>query len=249
MKIFRAIFVAVMLCAGMVPTTALAAFAFNASAANGAVANTVTISPTTGAMVVVFSETSGGGGTPTVTCSDNSGSTWVNASNNVVVTGLHYSVCYTLSAAAGVTTITATYNGGTPGTTILAAFSYTGLTSPSFVAVSTPNTQASPGTGTNAVTTIALACGSTNALFIGYSGDSTGSNGGLTVGTGFTQRLNAASLGGQAFGEDPNAEVTGSQTATWTAATHSTDTYGSVGVCFADNAFTGTGGPLGFRIF
>jgi hypothetical protein len=215
-------------------------YAFGSAVGNVSSGNTITISPPTGALVVVYSVTSGGGGTPTVTFSDNSSSAWANASNNVVGSdGLHYSVGYCLNAAAGVTTITATYNGGTPGTANLVAITYTGLSSPSFVAITAPNVQASPGAGTNAITTAALATGSTNALFIGFSIDSSAGNTGLVAGTGFTQRYSNNTGGLGVFAEDPNAEVTGSQTATWTASTHSTDTYGSLAVAFADNASGG----------
>jgi hypothetical protein len=213
------------------------AYTFGSAAANASNAGTVTISPATGALVVIFSCTSGGGGTPTVTFSDNSSSTWANASNNVVDSnGLHYSCGYCLSALAGVTTITATYNGGAPGTCNLVAVTYTGLSSPSFVAINVPNVQASPGTGTNAVTTASLATGSISALLIGFSVDNNG-NASLSPGTGFTQRYqNNPNIGQGLFIEDPGTEVTGSQVATWTAATHSTDTYISLAVAFADNS-------------
>lgn len=207
-------------------------YTYNTSAANSASGNTVTISPTAGALLIVFSATSGGAGTPTVTFSDNSSSTWANASNNVVVNGLHYSVGYCLSANSGVTTITATYNGGTPGTCDIVAISYTGMTSPSFVGVTTPLETVSPGAGT--ISTNALACGSTNALFVGFVRDELNSPA-YTAGAGFTMRYNNAP---NTFGlgvEDPAAEVTGSNTATWTVATHGTDTFAAVAVAFADN--------------
>ena len=214
-------------------------YVFNSAASNALNVGTITVSPPTGSLIIVSSATSAGGGTPTVTFSDNSTSTWVNASNNVVLSGIHYSVGYCLAALAGVTTITATYNGGLPGTVELAAIIYTGMTSPSFVAISAPNVQVSPGATANAVTAAALACGAVNALLLGISIDVTASNSGLSAGTGFTSRYNNGNNLNTAF-EDPNAEVTGSQTATWTATTHGTDTYGSIAIAFADN--TGGGG-------
>jgi hypothetical protein len=210
-------------------------YTFNTSGANVSSGNTIALSPATGALIVVFSGTSSGGGTPTVTFSDNSSSTWANASNNVNVGGTHYSVGYCLSALAGVTTITATYNGGTPGTCNLVAVSYTGLTSPSFVAVTTPNSQVAPGTGTDAVVANALACGSTSALLVGASfnaGDHT-----AVAGTGFTQRYGNDPNFLFMLVEDPAAEKTGSQTMTWTAASNGGgDTYGNIAIAFADNA-------------
>jgi hypothetical protein len=217
-------------------------YAFNTAAANPVSGvNTITISPPTGALVIVFSITSGGGGTPTVVFSDNSSSTWANASNNVNVGGNHFSVGYCLAAAAGVTTITATYNGGTPGACNLVAIAYTGMSSPTFVALTAPNAQTAPGTGANLVTTTALSCGSTNALFVGMHADTTNANDGLTVGTGFTLRADLVSGANttQIYLQDPNAEVTGSNTSTMTVASHGADTYGSIGIAFADNASGG----------
>ena len=221
-------------------------YAFNSSGVNFTTQNVVPLTPPTGALMVAFSNTSGGGGTPTVGFSDNSSSVWANASNNVVVGGIHYSVGYCLSALAGVTAITATYNGGTPGSTNLCAAAYTGLVLPVFVAVSAPNTQVAPGTGANLVTANALACGSIPTLFIGCSTDFSNANDGLTVGTGFTLRadLIAFSNAGQMYIQDPNAEVTGSNTSTYTVASHGTDTYASLSIAFSDNASGGSTAPI-----
>jgi hypothetical protein len=230
-KLFGSI---LLLLALALPFAAQASYTYNTSGANASSGNTVTMSPATGALVVVFSVTSGGGGTPTITCSDNSSSAWANASNNVVVSGLHYSVCYTLSAAAGVTTITVTYNGGNPGSINIAAASYTGMGSPSFVAVAAPNVQVSPGTATNAIVSNSVACGSTNALFVGFSTDVSVDNT-FSAGTGFTQRYsNDPNLLGMLI-EDPNTEVTGSQTATFSTAAHGTDTFASLAIAFANH--------------
>lgn len=232
-RIFLAVLLSVCALTFMAPS-AQASFAFNVSGANAASGNTVTMSPATGSMVVAFSSTSGGGGTPTITCSDNSSSTWANASNNVVVSGLHYSVCYTLSAAAGVTTITITYNGGTPGTVNIAAASYTGMGTPSFVAVAAPNVQVTPGNG-NTLQANAVACGSTNALLVGFT-MVTNADHTPTVGPGFTQRYsNDPNLLGLLI-EDPNAEVTGSQTATFSTTNGTTDTFASLAIAFADHS-------------
>lgn len=212
-------------------------YTFGSAASNVTQGNTITISPATGALVIVFSITSGGGGTPTVVFSDNSSSTWANASNNVAVSGLHYSVGYCLSADAGVTTITATYNGGTPGSCDLVAITYTGMSSPSFVAITAPNNQVAPGTTANALTAGALACGAVNALMVGMSANFS-AHGNIVAGTGFTARFSNNS-GNQDFIvlEDPAIEVTGSNTATFTDATHGgTDTYASLAVAFADNS-------------
>jgi hypothetical protein len=117
----------------------------------------------------------------------------------------------------------------------MAAIAYTGMVSPSFVTVAAPNSQASPGTGTNAIVSNAVACGSINALFVGFSIDITIDNV-FSAGTGFTARYanDPNSLGMVVI--DPNAEVTGTNTALWTTAAHGTDTFVSLAVAFADNS-------------
>lgn len=213
-------------------------YTYNSSAINSAAnANTITLSPPSGSLIAVYSVTSAGGGTPTVTLSDNgSGSVWANASNNVVTGSDHCSVAYCLSAGTGITTLTATYNGGTPGTCDLIAVCYTGLTSPSFVAVATPNGQTNPGTGANAITANALNCGSTNALMIVFSKENA-NHSNMAAGTGFTLRLNTTVGASDGLAvEDPAAEVTGSQTGTFTDATNGAGAaYNTISVAFADN--------------
>lgn len=211
-------------------------YTYNSASLNTALgANTVSISPPTGSLVAIYSVTSGGGGTPTVVFSDDALSVWSNASNNVSVSGHHVSVGYTLASAVGMTTITATYNGGTPGTCDLLAVAYTGLVSPSFVAVSAPNVQASPGTGANAITANALNCGAINALMLVLS-DELGNHSNMSAGTGYTLRFNSTVSAGDGMAvEDPGAEVTGSQTGTYTSTNGSTDTFVTLSIAFADN--------------
>lgn len=252
MQIFRRSFLGAWLFLGallLAPAISHAQYAFNVAAGNtGPNGTTITLSPTAGSLIVVFSQINGASNT--LTLSDNgTGSTWVMASNNVLVGSLRYAVGYCLSAGTGITTITATYSAGTPSAANISAASYTGMTSPSFVAVSAPNVQVSPGTGTGILTAPALATGSTNALLVAGVVDTT-ATATITAGTGFTRRLNSGSFNTQAI-EDPNAEVTGSQTATFTLGTNGTHTFATTSIAFADNAITGTNGPSGlaFRVF
>jgi hypothetical protein len=211
-------------------------YTYNSSVGNAASGNTLSLSPPTGALIVVFSETSSGGGTPTVTFSDNAGSIWANAMNNYVGSVAHYCIGYCLSALAGVNTITATFNGGTPGTVNMVGAAYTGMTSPSFVATSnTANEQTNPGTGTGAIVTPSVACGSTPALLVG-----------LTVETADHTNISAAGGATLRYLNDPNAqglclidattEKTGSQTLAWTSTNGAADSFQSWAAAFADNS-------------
>jgi hypothetical protein len=193
-------------------------YTYNSSVGNAASGNTLSLSPPTGALIVVFSETSSGGGTPTVTFSDNAG------------------IGYCLSALAGVNTITATFNGGTPGTVNMVGAAYTGMTSPSFVATSnTANEQTNPGTGIGAIVTPSVACGSTPALLVG-----------LTVETADHTNISAAGGATLRYLNDPNAqglclidattEKTGSQTLAWTSTNGAADSFQSWAAAFADNS-------------
>ncbi len=134
------------------------------------------------------------------------------------------------------TSITATYNGGTPGSVSLYCIEYSGiaLTSP-LIGVSAVNLQSSPGTGTNAVTSNALNVSTgVPALVLGLISDQSGL--GMSAGTGYTLRFDNGGTGGDALlGEDLRATVTGNQTATGTT-THGTDTFVSYVIAFGESA-------------
>ena len=205
--------------------------------------NTLTVAPTAGDLILIYTHTSVGGGSPTVTFSDNSSSTWVttsvNASNVGTSGGNYYSFGYCLAANSGVTTITATFNNGTPGTCFITAIAYSGMTSPSYEGISAVNVQTNPGTGANAIV------GGTNnvtaqpALVIGLTDNDSGPNAGYTAGAGYTIRYTGATTGVGI--EDLEALSTGNQTATFTNASHGTENFVTWTLAFAE----GGGGPAG----
>jgi hypothetical protein len=210
-------------------------YTYHTSANNTANANTITISPTVGDVIVVISVTTSGGGTPTMTVADGHSGVWTTTTVNGTLNGAGYytSIAYCLSAPAGVTTLTVTFNGGTPGNCDMAATCYSGLNAPSFIGIVADNYQNAPGTGTNAIVSTSFNVGITPALFVGITTNGSG-NGGATAGTGFTLRVNnATSLAIST--EDVNAEVTGSQIATFTNTTHGgTDQFDTYAIAFAD---------------
>src|ERR1700729_2650200 len=106
------------------------AYAFVGTAQNSANANTITYSPTAGNYLIVISATSQGGGTPTASIADNSSGSWTMqkaTSQDGGGANDFFTVFTQGSAAAGITTITITYVGGTPGTTDIAVIKYSGL--------------------------------------------------------------------------------------------------------------------------
>ena len=198
----------------------MAGYLFRTSAGNTPQGDTVPLSPNAGDLLVLLSSTSSGGGNPTVTISDDGtgGSGWITPINNEILSGdSHRSVAYCLSAAAGITTITANYNGGTPGQCALAAAAYYGMTSPAFEGISTTNYQVAPGAGTDAITANPFTVVAHPAIVIGLMEDDTHQYSGVLAGTGFTARsVDPDSVTGLLI-EDLEATSPGSVTATFTA--------------------------------
>lgn len=204
---------------------------------NSANSNSITFSPTnTGDLLVLWSRTSAGGGTPTLTSVvDNNSVGWTlglatatygSGSENYV------SMYYRPNCEAGITSVTCTYNGGTPGGTdiLIAEYSGIALTSP-LIGVTSGNAQASPGTTANAITSTGLSVASgLPALIMGLVAN--GGDGDTVAGTGYTARLLSNDTW---FFEDLRATSAGTQTATATAPTHGgTDDYISFVAAFSE---------------
>jgi hypothetical protein len=215
---------------------AWAAYAYVGSASNASNANTVTYSPTAGNYLVLFSETSSGGGNPTITVADNGtgGSGWTTKLNAVNV-GVYSSVAICPTASTGDTTITVTYNGGTPGSTQISVVEYSGLSSTGWQGITTGNQQTAPGTGANVVTSNALSVSPAPAALIGWSME-LGGNAGTTAGTSplaFTRRVNVSVN----MVEDVRITSTGSNSATFTNTVHGgTDNFSSYALAITESA-------------
>jgi hypothetical protein len=210
------------------------AYAYVKDGANASNGNTITFSPTnSGDLLVVCISTSAGGGSPTVTFTDNLSDTWSTAQATVNDgNGAYHSIFYLLNCPAGITTLTATFNGGTPGTCNMVVAEYSGLAS--YIGVATKNTQASPGTGTNAITSNNVNVSTQPALLLGYTYD-INQNNVSAAGTSplaFTLRYGASQNTGQAF-EDARVTATGNALANFTTI-HGTDTFTTFAVAFAE---------------
>ena len=215
------------------------AYAFVGSATNSANGNTVTYSPTAGHLVVVMVGSSGGGGNPTVTVSDNKSSSYstAKATAGIGATGYFQSAFYLANAPSGITTITCTFNGGTPGQTNILVAEYSGIaTTTPLIVASAINAQASPGTGANAVISPTVNVTSQPAALLGFSYD-VNQNHQASAGTSpltFTARYGTASNDGL-FLEDARVTATGNTNTASTAGT-GTDSFGTIAMAFSEAA-------------
>ena len=178
--------------------------------------NVTTYSPTAGNLIVLMSSTSSGAGNPNIT-------SWqTNGAANLAIpiasisnSGLWYTVGYLENCPAGVTSITATYNGGTPGTVTQVLVEYSGIATSGSLIATTPaaNLQTAPGTGANAIVsgTQNVILPGAGALILGLHTNSEGHS--MTAGTGYTSRIvvNANFAG---IIQDLRATSNGNQTAT-----------------------------------
>jgi hypothetical protein len=155
---------------------------------NSANGNTITFTPTNnGDWLVVDVYSSAGGGTPTASISDNNSSSWQTLlATNQFVSGQWKTVFYLENCSTAITLITLTFNGGTPGTCLLSVAEFSGLaTSSSILAHTGFNSQVTPGTANDAITSGNLNFSSTPGLLIGGCLDYGGGNS-MSSGTGFT---------------------------------------------------------------
>lgn len=193
---------------------------------------TVTRAVTAGNCIVWISRTSAGGGDPQVlTCETNTSvplssavATYQNSINE------WYTFRYLENVGSGVTSVTATYDGGNPGTLNTTLLEFSGLAAASAFITSIKATQATPGTSANAITSGATSITvGTAALVLGITFNQ---GGGDTVGgTGYTTELDNDDI----TVYHKRITSTGSHAATATAATRGgTDTYETVLLAFAE---------------
>lgn len=207
---------------------------------NSANSNVTTISPTAGNTLILISSTSTGAGNPTLTQVQDSGSNlWTQGiATYQDSNGNWNSMYYTSNAAALLTSVTCTYNGGTPGSCGIIVIQYSGLATASGLITTAKNSQAAPGTTANAITSgstlVTLPGGAPAAAIIGVvlnSGDSDTTNG-----TGFTARYGTG-VSNLYFIEDQRITSSTTLAATATAPTHGgTDSYATFLLAFSEPA-------------
>lgn len=151
---------------------------------------TVTRTITAGNLAVWMSRTSSGGGDPQVlTCDTNTSVAFSGAiatyQNSI---GEWYTFKYLENVGSGVTSVTATYNGGNPGTLNTALVEFSGIAAASAFITSVKQTQATPGITADAISSGATSVTvATAALVMGVTFNQ---GGGDTVGgTGYTTEL------------------------------------------------------------
>jgi hypothetical protein len=222
----------------VIPMTAHAAFVAVGNGHNTANGNTITYTATAGNTLIVGAFTSAGGGSPTATIADNgTGSTWTTQLATTTFAS-QFVTFFTGVAGTGVTTITVTFSGGTPGNVFLGVLEYSGLSPTGFLGISTGNLQAVPGsaagTGTNAVTSTNVNVTSQPAALIGWFWEF-GGNGGGSAGTSpiaFTRRLNIAGI----MTEDARVTATGNAVANATNSNASVDTMLSFAIAISEGS-------------
>jgi hypothetical protein len=216
------------------------AYAYVQSWANSANGNTVTIAPSAGSLLVFHVVTSTGGGSPTWTVDDNltSGSYVAQFGANAVGgTTYFHGAGYKLNVSASATTLTFTFNGGTPGETNIEVFEYSGIATSGAYITGILNEQAAPGTGTDALTTTAFNVASGVPALVLAMGCSRDTGVVPTTGTGWTSRYST-----KLRLEDVRATSTGNQTATFTVSDGAED-YSAIGMAFSEPAGGGPADP------
>lgn len=232
------------------------------SATTSPTTSTNTISYTMGsksnlAVLYVYTSVGGGAPYPTAALTNNSGQlvpvygTYGTSSSYIALSApfssQFFSAWYYVPGtdASAPTSFTFTFNGGTPGQSVISIVEYSGISSssPLIATAGSPNLQSSPGTGTGAVLTNTQTVGTVPSVIIGFSLD----NGGPAftgAGTGYTFRANIGSGSiGIAFA-DLRATSTGSQQASFTT-THGTDSFLSLLLAFAEPSTVVLTGTLG----
>lgn len=223
---------------------------------NSANSNVLSFNPTNNNdFLLLMSQTSAGGGTPTASVADNLTSSYQTAvaSTSFSGTSFWWTFFYLPISSTSITTITFTFNGGTPGTCIIAAFEYSGIatSSPFIAASSSISNVTGPGTGSNAIVGPATNVTAVPAMLFGvdYNNNNHTTQ---AAGTGFTRRDNGSVLlNANMLAEDSRITGVGNANPTWTDATNGgTDQYFAISMAFkeavADTGIAPTAGSDNF---
>lgn len=214
---------------------------------NSANSNITSWTPTAGNFGLAVISTSAGGGSPTVTnVQDSSTATWTQALATTydATKNAYFSIFYKSNLASGITSLTVTINGGTPGTCQIAIVQYSGIATTSPFIVEAHQGQSAPGTGANAISSGAATVSSQPAIVIGITQNDGNSD--TAAGTGYTGRFTGNN---DWFVQDKRVTSTGSNTATATAATHGgTDVYWTTIIAIKEPATATLDGSM-FLIF
>ena len=216
-------------------------YGFVGALRNTANGNSVTWSPAAGDLVVVWAESSSGGGNPFVTSiSDGQGGTWFgvlaainSGSGQYFSNAFNIQAYYSFNCPPGITSIALTFNGGTPGNCKLSVAEYSGIATSSPLIIQTHQQQNAPGTATDAVSSGLMNVTSQPALLLGFVSNSS-DTADIAVGTGFTSRLNA-DVGGDVRLLIQDRRLTATGNAAVTATTSSAvDNFGTIAMAFAE---------------
>jgi hypothetical protein len=216
----------------LVSAIAQAAYTHVQTVAGSAQTASVTISITAGNLVIVTGMFTTGGGSSDFTPTTNTSAVFTSA----VDTGAspnNYQVrsYYLLNAGSGITSVTATFDVGTPGEYGFVVSEYSGIATTSALVGSAAAVDEAPGTGTDAITS-----GNTGtltsqpALIYEYAFNQNYSA--ITQGTGFASRLTSA-FGGNLQVADRRVTATTAVAGTFTS-TDGTANYNVFVLAFAE---------------
>jgi hypothetical protein len=204
----KKLFVGFVLCLLALPAWAQYAHVQTSSTRN---ANSTALASTTAGSLLILSVYNSGGGGRLATVT----SGFVQIGSEFVSAGTYATnVFYYEGHPGGLTSVDVTWSGGDPGERGVYVSEYTGIAASSSLITFARDDQATPGTGTDAVTSGVSNVTSQPALIWGISGDYP-NLATLNIGTGFTNRDvdNGVRI------EDKRVTSTGNQAATFTAAT------------------------------
>lgn len=197
--------------------------------------------PTAGSLLVCFAKSSTGVTHNSVSSAEGSWTQFPTGSPQTNASGMAISAWYLASAAGGATTVTVTYSGSIGGRGLLCG-EYSG-TATSPMDVSAGASRTNPGTATDGVTTgDTAAAAQDNSLVIAGAVFST--TVGITVGTGFTERLNGNATGHDYHVEHMNLTPAGVANGKWTIDSTTVDAVVIVGVFKEPSAATGKPGLI-----
>jgi len=196
-------------------------------------------------LLVLASFTSSGAGNPLLTqVQDNNSVNWTQAIATQAIVSSYVTYYYLQNCEAGITSATCTYNGGPPGTIVTTITEYSGIATTGALLGSVSNTQTSPGTGTDILTSTNFNVTTQPALIYGQMWNPQNDTAGA-AGTGFTNRFVPSNYGGRV--EDKRVTATGNTAATFTLGGSGTDTFITFLLAFAESG--GGGSPFNKMFF
>jgi len=190
----------------------------------------ISYSPTVGNMLIVFSATTAGGGSPLLSVTDNIGSKWLPALPTTAADIWFAGAWYLPRCPAGITTITLSYNGGAPSTLRNCLVEYSGGPPPS-IPLNTKPAAFTFSTAVDGIVAPSIYVTPPPAMVVAFCGDISGTGTTAVAGTGYTSRFTTT----QTQVEDARFSSAGVRTPTFTdTTTGATDSFVVMTLAFSE---------------